>query len=106
MDEIKKYQKEIETLCKKHSVNFLYLFGSYARGDQKKDSDVDFLIDFKDVQLYDYFDNYYDFLKGLEKLLGQKVDLVSERYIENPYLKEAIDSEKVKIYDQRQNLAA
>jgi len=50
------------------------LFGSYARGEQRPDSDVDILVEFEDGMKT--FDNYMGLKIFLEDLLGCRVDLV------------------------------
>ena len=53
-------------------VRKLGLFGSYARGDEKQASDMDFLVEFEKKT----FDNYMDLKIFLERLFDCKVDLV------------------------------
>ena len=65
-------------LKKKYKVSELGIFGSYARGEQKKSSDIDILVKFSpDASLFDFvgLGNY------LEDKLKIKVDVVSERGI-------------------------
>ena len=59
------------------------LFGSYARGDYHKQSDIDILIDFNDR--IDGFD-YIKIAHHLEDAFKQKVDLVSRRGIKEKYI--------------------
>ena len=69
------------------------MFGSYARGEQKKDSDIDILIQpSKNMSLLDISGLKIE----LEKVLGKKVDIVSYNYI-HPYLKDAILKTEIKI---------
>jgi uncharacterized protein len=66
-------RQQIPTLAERYSVETLEVFGSYVRSEQKKDSDLDILITFKeDPSLLTYIaiENY------LSDLLGIKVDLV------------------------------
>jgi predicted nucleotidyltransferase len=69
------------------------IFGSYARGEAKKRSDVDMLIKFKGRK------SYFD-LAGLqlilEEKLKKKVDLLTYRSV-HPLLKEYIFKDEVKI---------
>lgn len=51
------------------------LFGSFIRGDQTPDSDIDILIEFTPEK--HTFDNFMDVAFLLEKILGRKVDLVT-----------------------------
>ena len=50
------------------------LFGSYVRGEQKRGSDVDLLVEFEKGKKT--FDNYMGAKFFLEDLLGRRVDLV------------------------------
>jgi predicted nucleotidyltransferase len=96
----KKNTKELEKLkpiivktLKKYGVKKAGIFGSYVRGEQKKDSDVDILIEPKeDTSLLD--------LSGLkielEENLGKNVDLVSYKYI-HPHLKKGILENEMRI---------
>ncbi len=60
-------------LKRQFHVDKIGVFGSYARGDQKKRSDVDLLVTFdKDISLFDHVDlNLY-----LKELMGRKVDVI------------------------------
>src|SRR3990170_8889430 len=61
-----------ETL-QKYSVKRIGLFGSYARGKQKRGSDIDFLVEFEKPT----YDNFYDLIVYLEKLFGRKVEVLT-----------------------------
>jgi hypothetical protein len=56
-------------------------------------------VDFSDVSLEDYADNYFDLKFSLEKLLERDIDLLESRAIRNPYLLESIDSTKQLVYE-------
>ena len=62
--------------------------------------DIDLLVDFKDVDLYSYADNYFDLKDALEKIFKRDVDLLEDKAIKNPYLRQSIDSSKQLIYGQ------
>ena len=57
---------------RRQGVRRLGLFGSFARGDARPDSDIDFVVDFDHVT----FDRYMDVRFLLEDLFGRKIDLV------------------------------
>ena len=66
-------RQQIPILAERYNVETLEIFGSYVRSEQKKDSDLDVLVTFKeDPSLLTYIaiENY------LSDLLGIKVDLV------------------------------
>jgi len=88
----------IKNLCNKHKVTRLYLFGSFANGTPKPNSDIDFLVTFGNVDLYNYFDNYLNLRDELEKIYKRKVDLVEEQTVKNPFLLQSINQSKQLIY--------
>lgn len=89
---------KIKLLCNKHKVARLFVFGSVLTENFKTSSDIDFLVDFFGVDLYDYADNYFDFKKSLESLLNRQIDLLENKTLNNPYLRQSIDSSKQLIY--------
>jgi predicted nucleotidyltransferase len=79
-------------------VGKLYVFGSVLTDKFEIDSDVDFVVDFNGVDLFDYADNYFDLKNSLEDLFKRQKDLLEENAINNPYLRQSIDSSKQLIY--------
>ena len=77
-----------ETVAKKikgHSADLAFfkikslaIFGSVARGEAKKDSDIDFLVEFQGPAK---FDQYMGLKLFLEDLLGCRVDLVTRKAV-------------------------
>lgn len=68
-------KKKVLPILKRHAVKRAAIFGSFARGEAKANSDVDLLIEYKskDKSLFDLVD-----LKSeLEGILGRKVDIVT-----------------------------
>ena len=100
MNEIDKNIDIIRDLCLKHKVYRLFVFGSVLTPKFSKKSDIDLLVDFKDVDLYDYADNYFDLKFALEKIFNRDIDLLEDKAIKNPYLRQSIDSSKQLIYGQ------
>ena len=88
----------VRMLCKLHKVQRLFVFGSVLSDKFQKDSDIDLIVDFHGVDLYDYADNYFDFKESLEDLFQREVDLLEDKAIKNPYLRKSIDSSKVLVY--------
>lgn len=74
---------QIRTLCKEHKVKELYAFGSATTDKFNEESDVDLLVEFGEVSIEKYADNYFDFIESLEKLFGRGVDLVTAKYLKN-----------------------
>ncbi|NOQ25550.1 MAG: nucleotidyltransferase domain-containing protein [Bacteroidales bacterium] len=98
MNLIKQHKSKLISLCKKYKVSELYVFGSVLTELFNKQSDIDFLVKFGDVELYDYFDNYMDFKESLESLFKRNVDLLEIQTLKNPILRRSIDRTKIKIY--------
>ncbi len=98
MSIVEQNKDKVIALCDSHKVGSLFVFGSVLRSHFNEASDIDFVVDFKDVDLYDYADNYFNFKDSLESLFNRPVDLLEERAIKNPILKQSIDSSKVLIY--------
>ncbi|MBS3771172.1 MAG: nucleotidyltransferase domain-containing protein [Bacteroidales bacterium] len=90
--------ERIKALCSKHRVSKLFVFGSVLTDRYNQSSDIDFLVDFSDVDIYNYADNYFDLKKSLEDLLNRQIDLLEEKAIKNPYLRQSINSSKKQIY--------
>ncbi len=75
-----------------------WLFGSFARGEERADSDVDILVQFdRDAKVG--LLRHADILLRLEQLLHRKVDLVPENSI-YPELRQSINSSRVLIYER------
>jgi len=91
---------QIRNLCAKHKVAKLFVFGSALSGRFKKNSDIDLIVDFREVELYDYADNYFDLKFELEKIFNRPVDLLEDKAINNPYFRQSIDASKQLIYGQ------
>ena len=81
----------IKKILKKNGIARAGIYGSYARGDYKKNSDVDILIEFKGSLL-----NLVRIERELGEKLGKKVDLLTYKGI-NPLLKKKILEEEIRI---------
>jgi predicted nucleotidyltransferase len=101
MNVIERNINQIVSLCKKHKVRMLYIFGSVLTDRFTDDSDVDFLVEFEKVDIQDYFDNYMDFKEKLEALLNRQVDLVENQAIRNPIFRMVIDRDKRLVYERK-----
>jgi predicted nucleotidyltransferase len=103
---IEKHIDELKRLCNKYYVSELYVFGSVVNDKFTDKSDIDFLVKFKGVNPYDYFDNYLDFKDALTKLFSKEIDLVEAQTIKNPILKKSIDRNKIKLYGREDSKVA
>ena len=74
-----------------------WLFGSFSRGEETQDSDVDIIVSLdksKPIGL-----KFFGMWSDLEELLGRKVDLVSEGTL-LPFSKEYAERDKILVYER------
>lgn len=95
---IENHIANLKSLCEKHHVDKMYLFGSSLSSNFNSQSDIDFLVRFKPIDLAQYFENYMDLKDNLKSLLGREIDLVEEQTLKNPILINSIDKSKQLIY--------
>jgi hypothetical protein len=100
MNLIEKHTAAILNLCKSHKVKSLYAFGSVLTDHFSLESDVDFIVDFHQLDVLDYGDNYYDLKFSLENIFKRSVDLLEERAIKNPFFRKTINQKKQLIYGE------
>jgi len=92
LGEIEKKLKELKpTLRDKYKVETIGLFGSYIRGQQKRESDLDVLVEFSEPIGLLTFIELEDFLSGK---LEAKVDLVMRSALK-PRIKDRIVKEAI-----------
>ncbi len=98
MNIIDLHKTSIVSVAKSHGVSSISVFGSALTNKFKPTSDVDLLVKFEGVDLYNYFDNYIDLKEKLETILKRDVDLVEEQTVKNPILKRVIERTKKVIW--------
>jgi uncharacterized protein len=99
IDALEKHRREVAALCREFGVERLELFGSAARGDfDPAKSDLDFLVEFKDLGWKDPSAQYFGLLHGLEDLLGLRIDLVERGAVENRIFLEIADRYRDLLY--------
>lgn len=72
----------ISEICRKYDVTELAVFGSVLRDDFRPDSDVDFLVTFRDNDAGPWMSKFLDLQDELSALLGRPVDIVDKLGIE------------------------
>jgi len=93
---IEEIRQKITPIAKRYGVERVYLFGSYAIGNAKAKSDIDFRVDVR--RGTDYFklcEIYYD----LEESLKTKIDLLTTGALSSDFLT-AIAKDEVLLYAQ------
>ena len=91
-------QETIAEYFKTQPVLKAWLFGSYARGEQREDSDVDILILPDKTQHFSLF-TLSEIYEDLKTLLGCEVDLITDGGL-MPFARESADHDKILIYER------
>ena len=94
--DVEKIKKDIVKILKKYKIKKAGIFGSYIKGDARKGSDIDIIIEPPKGIGFGFVGIQFE----LEKKLGKKVDLVTYKYL-SPHLKKYILGEEVRIIWRR-----
>lgn len=98
MTELTTYNKQIQRLCNLYNVKTLFAFGSITTDKYRPDSDIDLIVDIESNDPFDYSDKYFNLKFQLEDLLHRQIDLLEDKALRNPYLRQQIDKTKVLVY--------
>ena len=88
----RKLRDALPAIRTRHGVKRIGIFGSFARSEQTRSSDVDVLVEFVDGQAT--FDNFMQLVYFLEDLFGRKVDLLTVRGIDK-YIRSRVEREVI-----------
>ena len=92
---IEKLKKELPYLRANFGIKKIGIFGSIAKGVQRPDSDIDIVVEFEKPLGF----KFMDFAEYLEKILGNKVDILTSEGIKSIRIKKvASDIERSIIY--------
>lgn len=94
MNQIRFDEEKVAEICRKHDIAQLSLFGSFALGEAKDDSDIDLLARFSRPKS---LLTVVAIQRELSEALGRAVDLLTEPAI-SPYLRDRILSQLQVIY--------
>lgn len=91
---IKQIKQLIKPVISKYQIDEVFLFGSYARGEARSDSDVDIYCSRGKIRsLYDLS----DFKEDLENALGKNVDVVTIGSQMDDSFRKHLEEDKIKI---------
>ncbi len=88
-------KEKIVEICRRNDISFCALFGSFARGEADKTSDVDLLVKFSKPIGW----AFYGIAEDLEKALGRKVDLATENML-GKRIRESVLNDLQVIYEE------
>ena len=80
-------------------VEKVWLFGSYARHEENRNSGIDLIVKFKKPVKFGLI-MYFKILSKIENITGKKIDLVEDNQI-NFYAKSNIEKDKILIYERK-----
>ena len=89
--------KDLEYIISKYNVKEISVFGSSIRNDFTSESDVDFLIDFRNSEEISLFD-ILDIQNYLQNITKRNVDIVEPAALVNPYRRKAIMNSRELLY--------
>ena len=94
-------KEEIASICRRHGVARLEVFGSAARGTDfdPERSDADFLVEYSPPLLPGLFERRISLRNDLRAVLGRDIDLIRTGTIRNRYRKAAIDRDRETVYE-------
>lgn len=95
-ERLRDIQEVVVPIAREHGVRKISVFGSRARGDNRDDSDYDFLI--TKGRISGMF-SYLSFVNALEDALGNHVDVVTDTSEDQDFLNE-IKKDEVILYEQ------
>jgi len=76
-----------------------WVFGSYARAEENKKSDIDILVNFSTESKITLF-KYIHIVNDLQALTGKKIDLVEEGQLKE-FARSSAEQEKILIYERK-----
>ncbi len=94
MSELEKISEKIKPVAQKYNLMYVWVFGSYAKKKQKKDSDIDILVRTEDVA--EGF-KLVEVKFALEEVLNKDVDIVTTGSIKGSLLEDE-ELEEVLVY--------
>lgn len=81
-----------------HPVERAWLFGSFSRGEERPDSDVDFLVEYSRVDGLSLLTTARLY-RSLRDMLGREVDVVEDGYL-MPFAEGTANRDKILIYER------
>lgn len=92
------YSNEISNLCLENKVKSLFVFGSVLTDRFTEKSDIDLVVDIDSNDPFDYAESYFNLKFALQDLFRRPIDLLENKTIRNPYIRQNIDRTKSLVY--------
>ena len=95
LDEIR---EKIRPICEQYKIEKVWLFGSYARGEAREDSDVDLHVKAAEKMRFLELGGLY---ADLEEALGKEIDLITRIPEEYKIFKKYVERDEILLYDRQ-----
>ena len=82
MNALNVYNKDIEKHSEQHKVKSMYEFGSVLTNQFNNESDIDLIVDFQEIPVEEYADNYFDLKFSLQNLFQERLTFLKKRQLE------------------------
>ena len=76
----------------------LFVFGSVLTNKFSDKSDIDLVVDIDSNDPFDYADSYFNLKFAIQDLFKRPIDLLENKAIKNPYIRQNIDRSKSLVY--------
>lgn len=90
--------ERLATLCRRHRVHRLAVFGSMARDEARTGSDYDFLVAFDALPSGGYATALFGLQEDLQSLSEAPVEMAVDRAIRNPHLRQSVQARRRELY--------
>lgn len=92
-------RRELDSLCRKHRVRRLEVFGSATDGTFRlESSDLDFLVEYERLTPAEHYEAYFGLWEDLGALFGRKIDLIEPHTMRNPYFMREVNATRQVVY--------
>lgn len=101
ISKIENNKESIQSICKKHKVSRLNIFGSAMNEKlfNKELSDIDLAVIFDpSIPIEDMADHYFGLIEDLERIFESEVDLVTLKSVKNKIFKKELENTMIQLY--------
>ena len=93
-----KLRTDLPEICQRYRIAYVDAFGSLARNEQTDASDIDLIIEFTEPRQEAISHRFFGFLHAMEDRYQRRIDLLTENSLKNPYLRQEVNRERIRLY--------
>ena len=94
-----KFRDDAKSLCTRFGIKRLSVFGSVSRGEERDDSDIDFLAEFDTPTPATMPERYLGFIEEAGKRFNRRIQLLTPGMIRNPHFEKSISRDLTVIHE-------